>query len=364
MASTKVPIKGSMVGGIKETPSQARARAQQVADAYEAADKEGEHALQVRSVVSRLAKPQGGGRLVTVRDYASRYLKSREGQLAPLSLVNARSSIQALLKFLGSRADMPLVSVSRADARAFVDDCLLHVRRSTVTKYLGYISPMFMSALDAEIVERNPFFHLRVPESRTFTPTKKEAFTPEEVRAMLEILPDEWRSMVICCLYLGGQRLGDIATLKWSQIDMRAGVALFTSGKTRREMRIPIIPALAKHLDSLPRRNEYIHPGMAEAYRKKNACCLSNRFRAELESAGIIAPATPAGKGRCVAPKTFHSLRATAATLLHEAGVDPALAREIVGHETRSAHQRYIRPDDSARRSALARLGDALGLPE
>lgn len=201
MASTKVPVRGGTVGGIKETPSQARGRAQRIADAYEAADKEGEHALQVRSVVARLARPETRGKLVTLREYAERYLKRRQRQLAPRSLVNARVAFEALFNHLGSRADMPLASLRRAEARSFVDAQLERVRRPTVVKYIGYISPMFMAALEDEMIDRNPFFRLRVPESRVFAPVKKGAFTPEERRAMRVALSLEFGSMVLCCLF-------------------------------------------------------------------------------------------------------------------------------------------------------------------
>ncbi len=315
--------------------------------------------MQVRSVVARLARPETRGKLVTVREYAERYLKRRQRQLAPRSLVNARVAFEALFNYLGSRADMPLASLRRAEARSFVDAQLERVRRPTVVKYIGYISPMFMAALEDEMIDRNPFFRLRVPESRVFAPVKKGAFTPEEVRAMLGALSPEFRSMVLCCLFLGGQRLGDVATLRWEQVDREAGLVTLTTGKTRREMAIPIIPALAEHLSSLPRESEYLHPWAAKTYLKAGPSPISSRFRAELEEGGIVPPFVASGREH--APKTFHSLRATAATLLHEVGVDDALAREVVGHDTAAAHQHYIRPDTEARRSALSRLSGALG---
>lgn len=55
---------------------------------------------------------------------------------------------------------MTLTVTMRADNRSFVGECQLYVLCSTVTEYLAITLPLFMSALDAEIVEGNPFFYL------------------------------------------------------------------------------------------------------------------------------------------------------------------------------------------------------------
>lgn len=57
---------------------------------------------------------------------------------------------------------------------------------------------------------------------------ERRAFTMEEVKRLTEILPGEWPDMIRVCLYTGGQRLGDIATLKWEQINLEGGLISMT----------------------------------------------------------------------------------------------------------------------------------------
>lgn len=71
---------------------------------------------------------------------------------------------------------MPLASLRRAEARSFVDAQLERVRQPTVIKYVGYLSPMFMAAFEDEIIDCNPFFRLRVPESRAFDTVEAGGF--------------------------------------------------------------------------------------------------------------------------------------------------------------------------------------------
>lgn len=364
LVSTKVPIRGAVINGIKETPSQARSRAQIVADGYEAADKEGMHSVKVKTTIATLAHGVATSE-PSIKEYLTNYLESRTGQLSRSSIINTQTAIKLFLAHLGRRADNPISSVRRADANAFVNEQIKMVRHGTVRKYIGTISPAFMAAMDEELIDKNPFFRVKIPESSTLGEVSKEAFTVEEVHKMLQVLPSEWCSMVICCIYMGGQRLGDVATLTWDQIDMEQGIIALKTAKTGRFLRIPIVDPLRRHLASLHRTGEYIHPIIAEKYLRRGAAYVSYQFRTELEYAGIV-PKLESIKGaraRSVSPKTFHCLRATAATLLHTAGVDAALAREVVGHDSEAVHQLYIRPDDEQRRAALEKLAEAMTPP-
>lgn len=364
LVSTKVPIRGAVINGIKETPSQARSRAQIVADGYEAADKEGTHAAKVKAAIASLAG-ENTTEIPCVRDYLDSYIESREDQLARGTIINSKTAIKLFLEHLGQRAALPITAVKRSDIKDFINVQLKSVRRGTVKKYMTALSPAFMAALDSEIIDKNPCFRVNIPDSNTIEDVDKEAFTVEEVRRMLQVLPSEWRSMVICCIYMGGQRLGDVATLAWDQIDMEQGIIALKTAKTGRFLRIPIVAPLRQHLAVLHRTGEYVHPVIAEKYLRRGAAYVSYQFRMELEYAGIV-PKLESIKGaraRSVSPKTFHCLRATAATLLHAAGVDAAIAREVVGHDSEAVHQLYIRPDDEQRRAALEKLAEAMTPP-
>lgn len=68
----------------------------------------------------------------------------------------------------------------------------------------------------------------------------------DEVKTILNQFPGEWPDMVHVCLYTGGQRLGDIATMKWEQINMDGGLISMRTEKTRRRMNKPLIAPLKK----------------------------------------------------------------------------------------------------------------------
>jgi site-specific recombinase XerD len=45
---------------------------------------------------------------------------------------------------------------------------------------------------------------------------------------------------------------------------------------------------------------------------------------------------------------SFHSLRHTATTVLHEGGVPAAVAQALIGHDSEASHQIYVTVGDEA----------------
>lgn len=58
------------------------------------------------------------------------------------------------------------------------------------------------------------------------------------------------------------------------------------------------------------------------------------------------------GRRRVWHSKTFHSLRATVATLLQSVGISQGMAMQLVGHDSSAIHTVYIRPSAEQLRAA------------
>ena len=55
---------------------------------------------------------------------------------------------------------------------------------------------------------------------------------------------------------------------------------------------------------------------------------------------------------------SFHSLRATAVTWLHDAGIAPSIVQEWVGHDSVEVHQTYIKLGEESLSKASNALPD------
>lgn len=341
--STKVPVSGGFYEGEKITKTQAKSRAMLVA-------------LELAQLAEEEASSESN---MTVRELFGTMLQGKLGRVSPATYKNARTDYAQFCSWLGTRADNPARLIKRVDALAWLTARRAQVRANTCHKALTALRAAFSWAVDAELLSTNPFINLKVQPDTKDEKIVHEAFTLDEVRLLLDKLPDEWSSAVRCCIGTYGQRLGDILNLRWEQFDWRTRTVNLITGKTARELHQPMQDtffqwARARYEQAQQQGGEaaiWVHPAL------RCHTNPSNEFTTLVRLHGIGLTGTGlAGSRRTWHSKTFHSLRATVATLLQASGVAQGLAMELVGHESAAVHAAYIRPTAALLRAAASRL--------
>ena len=160
-------------------------------------------------------------------------------------------------------------------------------------------------------------------------------------------------------------------SLTWDNVDVRRQQISLTTIKTGRRILLPIAkPLLAYLLElSAPDNSDTHAPVFPDAYalvqkQSGRTSSLSNQFRSILVSAGLAPPrsgmAPREGRaGKHIGnPLSFHCLRHTATSMLKNAGVGEAVARDIIGHDSKAISDNYTHIDDDAKRTALNSLPD------
>ncbi|WP_448806915.1 tyrosine-type recombinase/integrase [Akkermansia sp.] len=347
--------------------AQNEARARLVAEEMEKEVRYGVFDLEkVKAIAGESAAALKAGRNgVSVGKFLLGWLESRRNRRGAVERDGV--AVRRFLDFLGDGRNMVLTAVNKGMAKSFVERELERVSAGTVIRYVSTLSGAFNVAVDREFIPRNPF-RGAMPSKADHQAEKqlRGAFTIDEVKTILDRFPGEWPDMVRVCLYTGGQRLGDIATLKWSQIDLEHCFLFMTTEKTRRRMNKPIIEPLR---DVLERRlacrvNEFVFPlaAMKHAQAGGRSDKLSTDFTSLLRRHGIVedTPEDVKGDRHKLASKSFHSLRATAVTVLRLAGVPADLCRYIVGHDSEEIERVYFRPDAADVQDAMSRIADGL----
>lgn len=311
--------------------------------------------------IAALSKGRGS---LGVDTYLHDWLQSREGKRGAHD--RDKKAVEQFLEYLGERKSMALSAVNRDTAKSFAERELERVSSGTVSRYVETLSCAFNRAIEKELIDRNPFKGARLDKRNQPDKQERGAFSAEEVKMMVETFPDEWPDMILVCLYTGGQRLGDVATLKWEQINLDGGLIAMTTEKTKRRMNKPMISPLK---DILTRRlewqvNEFVFPlaAMKHAQAGGKSSKLSLEFTGLLRSHGLIAPKSKEKEGsrRQLSEKSFHSLRATAVTMLRLAGVPADLCRFIVGHDSEEIERVYIRPQIADITGAMEKISKNL----
>ncbi len=329
--STKVPHQGGMYQGEKLSKAQAEKRAMLVGVAIASAD----------------AEEYASFDNTTVRALFNLMLQGKLGRVSLSTYDNARTSYRQFCTWLGKRADEPARLITKADIREWVIARRAEVRFNTVKKDLSVISSAFTWAADADIMPANPCTGAKIPPDTKDEKVVHEAFTLGEIRLLIEKLPDEWSSAVRCCIGTYGQRLGDILALKWEQFDWESRVVRITTGKTANCLIQPMRDdfyawARTRYETGKAAGGDaavWVHP------RLRLHSNPSGEFTQLVRYHGIgLVGRDAGGNRRTWHSKTFHSLRASVATMLHAAGVSQVMAMRLVGHESAAIHSVYVRP--------------------
>lgn len=341
------------------TRTQAMKRARQLADALQASARANLPAIQIRKSINQLASDFSTENTIvpTCGDWLNQHLVrvARSG-LKPASVANYKQAFDKFRAAVGKKIDLPLDRVTPLLAESVRDYILTQVSGQTAQLAIRLISAAFNQAVEYQIINKNPFSALGKLKIQKPV-AKRRKFEPQELKLVMDHASPEWQSMVLVCLYTGGQRLGDMATLRWDQVDFVRETVTIETQKTSRLLVIPMIPALKTHLEHRRKivTGDYVHPGCAEMFNRSGSGRVSAVFGRILYQCGLIEKdplaagkkykrmsSNAIGTHRHVNVLSFHSLRYTAVTMLHDAGVPPALVKTIVGHSSDSVHAGYI----------------------
>jgi integrase len=207
-------------------------------------------------------------------------------------------------------------------------------------------------------LEFNPW--LRIRRRRHETASRRE-LTIDELRLVCGSAAGSIRTLLAIGMYTG-LRLGDASTLRWAEVDLTAGIIRRIPNKTARRksepVRIPIHPALAGVMATLPRHGEHVTPDLARDYARGPAF-VSRPVQAHFQACGITttrATVPGAKRVRAVVDVGFHSLRHSFVSLCRAAHAPLSIVEAIVGHSSPAMTQHYTHTSDTAASAAVALL--------
>ena len=176
-------------------------------------------------------------------------------------------------------------------------------------------------------------------------------------------------------IYFGlytGQRLGDISTLTWQNVDLEQREIRLQTAKTERQQIIPIAGPLLRHIMTLPSSDDPkapIHPRAHEIVtREGRVGTLSREFYEIMMDAGLVKKKTHKKKtdangrrGRhTVNEISFHALRHTATSLMKNAGISSSIVQEFIGHDSEAINRVYTHIETESMRRAADALPDLI----
>jgi integrase len=232
--------------------------------------------------------------------------------------------------------DRPLLEISRRD----VVDRLDEIRQRTGSAHaarhsLAAVRKFFNWCIDREKfgVTTSPCVRIR---NTTIGINGSKDLRRTRVLTDME-LRDVWQEVealgvygcVVRLLMLTGQRLGDIAQAKWSEIDLAAGVLVVPAEryKTNTAQHVPLSPRALAILRDLSRTEGFIFSPTGG----QRPITTGSRLKQLLDEA-IAARRQREGRA-AMPPWVLHDLRRTVRTrLVSDLGVEQYIAERVIGH--------------------------------
>jgi len=326
-----------------------------------------------KAVEAGLGVSMGSGSL---EDAITKWLERQRRVVRKTSGDSYAKAVSRFITFLGERAKLPLHRITREDIEGFQT-----TEAKTTAAYTAYLKIkilriFFKDAIIRGHITTSPAYGVKT----TTEEVKREgrrAFNVEQLKAIEKQCTGEWRGIFIFALYTG-QRLADIANLRWHHLKMEGEEATWTvsfnTRKTGRQMDIPISAPLRDYildeLESSDDEDAFLFPKSARKTSKGRSGALSNEFRKVLKVAGIVHtlvdknPKNPKGRAakREGSVYSFHSIRHSTVSLLKNAGISPEIVRDIVGHDSSAVSAVYTHIEHAPKLAALASM-PTLGEP-
>ena len=304
----------------------------------------------------------------SLKAVSERWLIDSQTVVRPSTFLKYQNVVRDFVGYVDGRAEFDIGQTKREDVEAYRNHLARRQSAATVNVKLKVLRSFFEDARQRYQLPRNPAKDvkgIRGKEDAT-----RRGFTLSELGKLLEVADGEWRGMILFGVFTG-QRLGDIATLRWKHVNFDTWSIEFRTQKTDRRQIIPLAPAvrdyLLNELSASDDREAFLFPqaggSLARAVHGLTVI-LSPQFHSLLVKAGLAEPrshkAMDRKNGRSAKRKTselsFHSLRHTLTSLLKTAGVPESVVMDIVGHESKAVSANYTHISAASKAEAVAKM--------
>jgi integrase len=263
-----------------------------------------------------------------------------------------RQVAREFLESLGSRAKLSLDHISLKDIRTYRDTELAAGKSpKTANLSVKIVSAAFNAAFRQGYITSNPCTAL---ESLTEETAERSTFTTAQVAKLVSTAEGDWRGAILLAYYTGA-RLGDVANMRWSAIDLKRQLVTFTPSKTKKTVTIPLHAELESHLLKTPGIGKaFLFPSLA-GRGTGGKTGLSGQFTAIMARAGVEGKITrhTAG-GRANSSLSFHSLRHSFNSAMANAGVSQEIRMKLTGHVSAEMNRGYTHHELEPLRAAVA----------
>lgn len=292
---------------------------------------------------------------ITMQEWLNEYCRRMENEREVSAATKGQTlAVKAIVEeYLASikKKNIKLSKFGKTELRDFLiflrnykGERVDHFSANTLVTYQQRIVAILNAALHDGLIERNPIELIEDEEKFEQPRSNKGGLTVDEVMKIASTKHSNNQvrlGFLFACFT--GLRLGDVRTLKWSEIiDMGTYKAIIKEqGKTKKQMAVPLCNTALMFLPE-QQDDEFV-------FHLPQYTWLNNSLQRIVKAAGIQKSVS------------FHTSRHTFATLTHSVCKNIKVVSNLLGHRSVETTQRYAGVIDEKRTEVVNKLGSALG---
>jgi integrase len=222
-----------------------------------------------------------------------------------------------LLKRWGPLHDRPIDSITRRDIAARLEEIRVDHGPVSANRARTYLGTAFTWAMRQGLTENNPVVGTEPPAAET---ERDRVLSPDEMAIV-------WRACgtagefgtIVHLLLLTGQRREEVAGMTWEELDGSLWLIPSARTKNKIEHEVPLPQQAMALLPEMRRGRAHVF-----GRGRKGGFSGFSRSKARLDAA--------IAKEHDLQPWRLHDLRRSAATHMHEIGIEPHIVEAVLNH--------------------------------
>ena len=291
-------------------------------------------------------------------EWSAIWFEQHKENVKPTTAEGYRYTLRLLTDHFGRRK---LADIKAMDIEQFLRQMRKEGRSdSALAQCRGMLFQIFKKACANEYLHRNPVEYAE--KMRKGPPKRKEAFMADEVRYLMENLPENkigWSIRLLLATGMRTQELlgleprhidpkGETITIEQALVRIKGSVAIGTPKSYDSYRTIPVPPIAQYCARALRETNDkYVWNSPKKADHPCNPSHFADLFKKTLEQMEGVRVLTP------------HCCRHTYVSQMQALGVSVETIQSIVGHADIDMTRHYLKVQDSIRLEAVDRFSEA-----